>query len=262
MTSLILLHQDRGDKSISVGGAVYGYYYDARNHRWAKSYPVAGVSDEYFYSTSDDMLVDQGNDSILSLTYHVDDDYLWLGGWPLSVVRGKLDSTWKRLPDFSTTCNRNVESASCDVSFPVTDFIGMPVLLLNSALKAADIADYEPFGRRNVVSALSPSESSCGTAPVTLATYTQAFGGSANPSTRADFRGVLNYVTAPGGTYSVRDTATNTLLHQWPLPGANIGHWKDPAWSSPSASLASTGTPKRTSSKIITASMTLKSAAT
>jgi hypothetical protein len=54
-------------KSISVNGATYGYFYDASNRRRLKTYP-AGPSDEYFHDFANELLVDQGNDSVLSAT--------------------------------------------------------------------------------------------------------------------------------------------------------------------------------------------------
>jgi hypothetical protein len=72
-------------KSISVNGATYGYFYDASNRRRLKTYP-AGPSDEYFHDFANELLVDQGNDSVLSATTPPLDEYVWLGGRPVVIV--------------------------------------------------------------------------------------------------------------------------------------------------------------------------------
>lgn len=56
-------------KSVSVSGGVYAYYYDATNRRRLKQYPT-GVSDEYFYSSDNHLLVDRGNAAIASPVPH------------------------------------------------------------------------------------------------------------------------------------------------------------------------------------------------
>ena len=77
-------------KSVSVNGAVYNYYYDALNRRRLKVYP-AGPKDEAFHDTTNQLLVDQGNDAVLTPTTFPVDEYVWLGGRPVcSSVRSCL----------------------------------------------------------------------------------------------------------------------------------------------------------------------------
>jgi len=135
-------------KSVSVNGAAYGYFYDAFGRRRSKQYPLT-MTDEYFHDSSNQMLSDRGVDSLTSVAAYPQDDYVWLGGLPVAVARGKFDLTWNRLPDSTADCTRNDEPASCGLYFIVSDHIGKPVLMLDSARRIAGAADYDPFGQVN-----------------------------------------------------------------------------------------------------------------
>jgi RHS repeat-associated protein len=135
-------------KSISVNGATYGYFYDAFGRRRSKQYPLT-MTDEYFHNRSNQLLSDTGVDSLTGVAAYPQDDYVWLGGRPVAVVHGKFDLTWNRLPDSTVDCTRNDELASCDLYFIVSDHIGKPVLMLDSARRVAGAADYDPFGQAN-----------------------------------------------------------------------------------------------------------------
>jgi hypothetical protein len=103
-------------KAAVVNGAAYNYFYDAFAQRRFKSYPLDGVNDEYFHSVRNELLTDQGVDSITtSVAGYPVDDYVWLDGRPVAVVRGKFDGTWTRLPDSTANCMRNDEPAACGV---------------------------------------------------------------------------------------------------------------------------------------------------
>lgn len=137
-------------KSVTVNGSTYSYYYDAFKRRRLKAYPT-GVSDEYFHAIQNQMLVDQGNDSITSPASYVDDDYVWLGGRPVVIVRGKFNLSWARQADSSTTCPRNGETAACGVEFPVSDHLWKPVLMLDDQRRVVGVGEYDPFGYVNRV---------------------------------------------------------------------------------------------------------------
>lgn len=138
-------------RTVSVNGATYTYYYDALGRRRAKVSPF-NIRDEFFYGNGSMLLVDQGSDGILSTSFRPVDDYVWLSGRPVVLLRGKLAaSADTRLPDTSADCQRNGEPAACGAYFPVTDHIGRPALMLDSEGLVAGAADYEPFGHVNRV---------------------------------------------------------------------------------------------------------------
>jgi RHS repeat-associated protein len=139
-------------KSLFAFGVPYSYYYDAFGRRRLKRYP-AGVGDEFFYDTVNRLLVDKGNrfTSGGSANDFPFDDYVWLDGRPVVLVRGKFSNTWVRQSDTSADCRRNGEIAGCGLFFPITDHIGKPVLMLDSARRITGTGEYEPFGRMNRV---------------------------------------------------------------------------------------------------------------
>jgi len=138
-------------KGVSVNGAVYNYFYDALNRRRMKVYPL-GNTDEYFYDMGHQLLLDQGNDSANAApTFHPDDNYVWLGGRPIVVIRGKTDLNFGRLADSAGDCTRNWEPAACGFYFPVTDHIGKPILMLDAQRRVVGTGEYDPFGYVNRV---------------------------------------------------------------------------------------------------------------
>jgi len=132
------------------GGATYSYYYDSRNRRRAKMNPT-GIIDEYFYSSNDELIVDQGNDSSSAPSYQVTDEYVWLGGRPVAVFRGSLGSDWTHQDDSLGMCSRDGDGAACGVYFPVTDPLGKPVLMLDSVGRIAGVGEYDVDGNLNRV---------------------------------------------------------------------------------------------------------------
>ncbi|MBZ4408933.1 hypothetical protein K8640_11960 [Myxococcus sp. XM-1-1-1] len=137
-------------RTVSVNGLAYQYFYDAFGRRRAKSHPVNGVKDEFFHDVSNSLLVDQGWKDVLDPDYRTVDDYVWLAGRPLLVVRGRLDASANvRLPDTSMECGRDGEQVACGERFIVTDHTGKPVLMLDSVGRVAGAADYEPSGHVN-----------------------------------------------------------------------------------------------------------------
>lgn len=140
-------------RAVSVNGAWYNYYYDAFNRRRMKVYP-SGATDEFFYDQNSDLLVDQGNDSVTSPTYHIEDAYVWLRGRPVLVVRGRLDSSWNRVRESNLlqTCHRNGDPTGlCTTYFPVTDNVGKTLVVLDNNRTISGIGEYEPSGQVNRV---------------------------------------------------------------------------------------------------------------
>ena len=70
-------------------------------------------------------------------------------------VKSNLQSSSPyRAQDLTGQCTRNGEPAPCGVYFPVTDYLGKVVVLLDSNGKVAGTGEYEPFGHVNRVTYL------------------------------------------------------------------------------------------------------------
>ena len=139
-------------KSINVNGVVYGYFYDAFHRRRAKQYPL-GMEDEFYYRLDNLLLVDVGNDSTISVGAHPVDEYVWLGGRPVAVIRSKLDTSYARQPDSNTAdCTRSGAYQSCGTFAIVTDHIGAPVLMLDDQQRVVGEFSMDPLGAVNTVS--------------------------------------------------------------------------------------------------------------
>ncbi|WNG48195.1 RHS repeat-associated core domain-containing protein [Archangium minus] len=210
-------------RAVEVNGVFYNYYYDALGRRRLKSYP-GGSSDEYFHDLSNQMLVDRGSSSIRTpVAHHTQDDYVWLDGRPVVMVRGKLNTTWGRLSDASADCSRNGEASACGVFFPVTDHIGKPVLLLDGAGLVAGAVDHEPFGQANRVSLGVETEhplQSMGKA-YTLANLRQP----ASASTQVKMRVLFHLVDTQGvGNVRLFDGTTGTALSE-SIDGSGQGYF-------------------------------------
>jgi RHS repeat-associated protein len=195
-------------KSVSVNGAVYNYFYDAFNRRRSKVYPT-GNTDEFFHSINDELLVDRGLSSVTSPAALPIDQYVWLGGRPVILIRGQMSTSFVLQSDTTASCPRNGEAAACGFYFPITDHIGKPVLMLDANRKVAGIGEYDPFGQLNRVSLDKESPHPYSPTPVattTLADFKQPVGGSANPSTAISLRALIHlariksYTTFGSGT--------------------------------------------------------------
>jgi RHS repeat-associated protein len=173
--------------SVSVNGAAYNYFYDARNRRRYKSYP-AGVSDEFFYSPRNFMLVDQGNSSVTTPTYYTDDDYVWLDGHPVVLVHGQLSTAWVRQSDTTTSCGRNGDVGECGFYFPVSDYAKKPVVMLNSSQLVTGVGEYEPLGQANRVEMDSETAHPYTTTQTGFGTFTPGSIGGTTSQLRVKFQ--------------------------------------------------------------------------
>ncbi|WP_338269872.1 RHS repeat-associated core domain-containing protein, partial [Corallococcus caeni] len=138
-------------KAVSVNGLSFNYFYDAQGQRRLKDYPT-GIKDEYFYNASQGLLVDQGNASAFTATIHPVDEYVWLGGRPVAILRGKLDASWAHLSDATADCARDGQTAACGTYHLVTDSLGKPVLMLDGQGRVTGTGEYDAFGHVNRVS--------------------------------------------------------------------------------------------------------------
>jgi hypothetical protein len=101
-------------RSATVNGAAYEYFRDALGRRRAKIYPT-GAKDEYFYGLTNELLTDVGVGSVAAIAGpYMADDYVWLGGRPVAMVRGKLDQA------VSTRCGKDLgQLPGCRVALDI-----------------------------------------------------------------------------------------------------------------------------------------------
>jgi RHS repeat-associated protein len=224
-----------------VNGAFYNYYYDGLGRRRQKSYP-GGTSDEFFYTGANQLLVDRGSSGVVTpVAHYTQEDYVWLGGRPVALVRGKLSNTWTKLADTSADCARNGEAAACGVYFPVTDDLGKPVLMLDANGHVAGAVDYEPFGHVNRVGLVAETEhplDNNSASSQTLGAMEQPTGTSplANHATSVRMRALFHQVDLTAGQVDVVDADLGTVLAS--VSGTGRGRtWSD--WVTPSTGRAS-----------------------
>lgn len=139
-------------RSVSVNGATYNYFYDAFGRRRYKAYPIGPTSDEYFHDAGHVLLTDRGSWGFGASPALPVDDYVWLGGRPVAIVRGLVNDQFQPLPDTTADCRRMGEAAACGFYFPITDSLGKPVLMLDGSRRVAGTGEYDPFGHVNRVS--------------------------------------------------------------------------------------------------------------
>ena len=230
-------------KSIAVGGATYGYFYDAFNRRRAKQYPL-GMTDEFYYQFNNVLLSDIGNNSTVTTpASHPVDEYVWLGGRPIAVLRSKftLDGSgnYVRVADGTGDCTRNDSAQACGVFHIITDHIGAPVLMLDDNQLVVGEGSMNPFGAVNSVALDAetahpyPNNQS-----VTLADFKQPSWTSVPTTTRFRTRLSLVDTYSSGGTIydtiNLKDGDTGAALTQSSLGGLHQGRVTSP-WVVPSA---------------------------
>jgi RHS repeat-associated protein len=186
-------------KSVNVNGLSYNYYYDALGRRRAKVYPT-GVRDEFFYNMENRLLTDQGASGVVPpVSYWVEDDYVWLDGRMVAIVRGRFNSSWSRASDSTADCARNGEAAACGVYFPITDYLTKPVLMLDGSGRIAALVEEDPFGHVNRVSTVAGTAHPYANAKsTTLADMSQPAGDWLGerrfPGTRVQMRALLGLI--------------------------------------------------------------------
>ncbi|MCP3140689.1 RHS repeat-associated core domain-containing protein [Pyxidicoccus xibeiensis] len=220
-------------RSVNVNGVFYNYFYDAMGRRRLKSHP-GGTTDEFFHDIASHLLTDRGSNAFtVPVGHYTTDDYVWLGGRPVALVRAKFSSAWVRQPDSTGDCSRDGEPAACGVYFPVTDHIGKPVLMLDGSRRVTAAADHDPFGHVNRVSQVVETAHPYPDATTTtLATFSQP---KENSSVVVRLRARYHLVDSEAGVDFIRlvDASSGTTLDQ--QSGARRGRVTTP-WVTPSAS--------------------------
>lgn len=107
--------------------------------------------DEYFYDTGHQMLSDRGSNVVgETATEYPEDDYIWLDGRPIALVRSRFNAgTWERNEDgHDIWCPRDGEGGLCGTFMLVTDYLGKPVAMYDRG-GTAGTATSEGFGYAN-----------------------------------------------------------------------------------------------------------------
>ena len=136
--------------SLKTPGGEYEYYYDALQRRRLKVNPH-GTTDEYFYSVQNELLTDQGNPALKGGEVLVEDDYVWLDGRPILMVRDNYDGSTGEVVT-PKECGRNDEPGTCGVFAIITDHLRAPIAMFdlnNPEPRLTEYATYDAFGHIN-----------------------------------------------------------------------------------------------------------------
>lgn len=185
-------------KSVTVGRAnavptTYNYRYDAFNRRRMKTYPFDS-EEEFFYDSGQQLLSQRSGNVVGTPTEWTVDDYIWLDGKPVAMVRGSFSTSYARNLDTKAACNRFGEAGACGVYDVVNDYLPKPVLMLHALTgKVANVALYDDFGHANRVPVIAGTGLPAGS---TMVADVQLPAGSL---TRYSARMLYNYVDLPAG---------------------------------------------------------------
>ncbi len=127
----------------------YSYWYDIWNRRQAKEYSLNELFDRYFYDLGHQLLEDRGYHSLTEGEPFPIDEYVWLGGRPIAVIRAKLDKDLGRYPDDIGECSRMGDKAACGTYWIISDHLYRPVLTIDQTSRIAGAAEYDPYGGVN-----------------------------------------------------------------------------------------------------------------
>ena len=214
-------------QSVSVNGASYGYFYDAKGRRRFEQYPNSLVSSEWFYGPGNQMIIDAARTEIVGAVVHAfteiyDDDYIWLGGRPVAVDRG-----------FHLVAGSIYENEQVNViHFLISDALGRPVLTMDGERRISGVGQYDPYGQVNRV-ALDAETAHRYRSFGTIGTMTQAPTDALATKMRAKFQmidmGGANGMCGsnPANTtdrVAIKDVDGNVL---WSATGEQVG----PIWS-------------------------------
>ncbi|MBZ4398700.1 RHS repeat protein [Myxococcus sp. AS-1-15] len=218
-------------RAVNRNGLIYNYFYDAQGRRRLKAYP-GGTKDEYFNSYGHKLLTDRGSDGFATAVGHyTTDDYVWLGGKSVAVIRAKFSSAWARQADGVGSCTRNEEAVACGVYFPVVDHLDKPVVMLDASRRVAGAADYDPFGHVNRVSQVAETAHPYTSgSSVSLGTLTQPVSAGVEV---VRMRALYHLVDTQSGAASVSlvDVDTTASLHSTSevRKGNVVTPWVQPA---------------------------------
>jgi RHS repeat-associated protein len=136
---------------LAYGGglATYQYFYDFEGRRRLKVNP-AGITDEYFYDRNQ-MIEDRGSFSVGGDDGKVIDQYIYLAGMPIAVLRRPLGDNGAEWIAEGYQLKRNDIPMLSGIYYVVSDFISKPVAMLDGVGRLAGLMEYAPFGSVNRV---------------------------------------------------------------------------------------------------------------
>lgn len=200
-------------KSMTVNGVSnYQYYYDALNRRRLKTYPFDS-RDELFYDLGHQMLTSVGGDVMGTPTGWAVDDYVWLGGRAVAMIRGSMSTSWVRANDTTASCPRLGEAGKCGTYHIINDYLPKPIMMVESMTNlVTNAALYDEFGHVNRV----PLITGLSTPPLssqTLGSVNLPQGGNVTA------RVLYNYLDVPATTYvrlgGLAPLSAVTSAHLW-----------------------------------------------
>lgn len=173
----------------NFGSQSFNYYYDTQNRRVRKQYPNGDI-EGYFWSTDRRLLMETAPENAQAAP-QVMDEYLWLGQRPLLMLRSSYlvsNGQWTRdRPDWdSGWCVRRGEAIQCRPYGIVSDYLGKPVLTVDSSQLVSGVLEYDPYGVVNRTShwgEVAPAGNGCawvtygmsqGTSPLLVSMRTHA----------------------------------------------------------------------------------------
>ncbi len=156
----------------SSNAAWYLYFYDIARKRTMKMDPL-GREQFFFWSENHELLEDVGAAQFED-GFRPVDEYVWLGGRPVAVLRGGLESGHEtgqqHIPENEgRVCQKDGEEPGfrCQGFFLVTDVVGRPLVSLEADnLLISGVGEYQPHGHVNRVTQFAVAQN-----PGTYSTY-------------------------------------------------------------------------------------------
>ncbi len=117
--------------------------------------------DEFFYD-GEKLIEDRGNAqkyySGSGDKYSID-EYVWLAGMPVAVLKSTFRDDWSRNPSdvYAAGCLRNDEAEACGKFFIINDGLPKPVAMLDGDGRLVGTGEYDVFGRVNTVTRIADS---------------------------------------------------------------------------------------------------------
>ncbi|MDQ3265237.1 MAG: hypothetical protein M3Y59_16520, partial [Myxococcota bacterium] len=124
---------------------LYEHFYDAFGRRRFKRGPI---EDREFFYDGVRLLEDKGGNVGSQTPIWGIDEYVWLDGKPVAMLRGGINEDG--FHDYEVSDGTCQDAYQCGVYFIVTDHIGKPVVMLDANDgKVTGTGDYDPFGHVN-----------------------------------------------------------------------------------------------------------------
>jgi RHS repeat-associated protein len=186
------------------------YYFDAFGRRRLKD--IANLwQEESFHDLGLQELTSTAPDGYAMSDVLITDDYVWLDGRVIAMVRGRFID-WRRRNEDSTDCDREAEEGHCGIFHIINDQLPKPIAMLESETEGfTNAALYDEFGWMNRIPlisgfAYSPGANTAGVVSVPDTGHIHA-------------RALYNYVDLPPSSHlrmnGVASFTGSQLAHEW-----------------------------------------------